>query len=163
MNSRLKIIRRNTIRRVDVGGVRGNSHGARCDDVMNVNVAVPGAVTGAAGATQLPWGIVPEQVIVTGPVKPPRAPIVTVTLAAAPAVVEAVEGRLRLKSKPVPLKATVCGLPVALSAIERVPVRGLFEVAVGTKVTLIVQVAFTAIVAPLHVLVCAKSLETVIA
>jgi hypothetical protein len=129
---------------------------------MNVNIAVPGAITGADGATQLPCGIAPEHVIVTGPVKPPRAPIVMVTLAAVPAVVEAVEGRLRLKSKPVPLKAVVCGVPVALSAIESVPVRGLFDVPLGAKLTLMAQVAFTATLTPLHVLVCVKSLDTLI-
>ena len=120
---------------------------------MNINVPVPGTVIGAVGATQLPCGIVPEQVSVTEPVKPPTAPRVTVMLASVPAVVEAVEGRVKLKSNPVPLKGTVCGVPAALSAIESVPVRGLFVVAVGAKLTLIVHVPLTVTVAPLHVLV----------
>ena len=101
--------------------------------------------------------------MVTCPVNPPDAPMVTVTLAVVPAVVLAVEGMVRVKSRPVPLSATVCGLPVALSAIESVPVRGLFDVALGAKLTLIVQVAAIATVAPLQVLVCVKSFVILIA
>ena len=43
-----------------------------------------------------------------------------------------------VKSQPVPLSATVCGLPLALSVIVRFPARA--PVAVGVIVTLIVQV-----------------------
>ena len=42
---------------------------------------------------------------------------------------------------PVPLRVTVCGLPLASSLTERVPPRG--AVAVGAKVILIVQLPFT--------------------
>ena len=51
---------------------------------------------------------------------------------------------------PVPLRLTVCGLLPALSVMLRVPVRE--PLAVGLKLTLIVQDALTATEAP-HVLV----------
>ena len=47
---------------------------------------------------------------------------------------------------PVPESATVCGVPTALSAIEIVP--GWLPVAVGLKLTEMVQLALTARVAP---------------
>jgi hypothetical protein len=58
---------------------------------------------------------------------------------------------------PVPLSATACGLPAALSAIDTEAV--LAPVAVGLKVAEIVHVAFTASVtgATGQSLVCAKS------
>ena len=40
---------------------------------------------------------------------------------------------------PLPLRAAVCGLPLALSVTDRVPVR--VPVAVGVKLTLILQLA----------------------
>lgn len=45
--------------------------------------------------------------------------------------------RLTAGDVPVPLRETVCGLPVALSVTEMLPV--VFPVAVGVKLTLIVQ------------------------
>jgi len=54
---------------------------------------------------------------------------------------------------PVPLRATVLGLPVPLCAIERLAL--LLPVNPGVNVTLIVQVAFGASAA-LHVLLCAN-------
>jgi hypothetical protein len=62
--------------------------------------------------------------------------------------------RVTVGATPVPVKATVCGLPLALSFTVSVPV--LAPVAVGVKVTSIVQLAPAATLAP-HVLVCAKS------
>jgi hypothetical protein len=59
---------------------------------------------------------------------------------------------------PVPLKATVCGLPLALSAMETEAVR--VPAAVGLNVTLIVQLALAAIPVP-HVLVWLKSTGSV--
>src|SRR5207237_2751834 len=58
---------------------------------------------------------------------------------------------------PLPLKATVCGLPVALSVILTLALR--VPVAVGVKVALMVQEAPAASVLELlgHVLVWAKS------
>jgi len=60
-------------------------------------------------------------------------------------------------STPVPVSATLCGLPAALSVMLTLPVR--FPVAVGLKVMLIAQFAPPASVVGLtgHVLVCAKS------
>src|SRR5437879_4558254 len=55
---------------------------------------------------------------------------------------------------PVPVSATVCGLPVALSSAETAPVRE--PAAVGVKVTEIVQVPAAATEAP-QVLVWLKS------
>ena len=47
--------------------------------------------------------------------------------------------KLTLEAAPVPVRATVCGLPVALSVTVMVP--GWLPVAVGVKVTLMVQLA----------------------
>lgn len=58
------------------------------------------------------------------------------------------------KSSPVAVRGTVCGLPVALSVMLTEAVR--VPVAVGVKVTLIVQLVATASEPP-HVFVCAKS------
>jgi hypothetical protein len=75
-------------------------------------------------------------------------------------------GAVTWKSQPVPLKATVCGLPEALSVTVRVPVRA--PVVVGVKVTFMVQFAPAAKVAGLTgqalapVLVAAKSPEAAI-
>ena len=74
-------------------------------------------------------------VVVTGWFPKPRVAGVTVT-----------------GTTPVPASETVWGLLLALSVIVRVPVR--LPVVVGEKVTLIVQFAPAASVAP-HVLVCA--------
>jgi hypothetical protein len=51
-----------------------------------------------------------------------------------------------LKSVPVPERATVCGLPAALSVIVTIADRA--PVAVGVKVTAIVQVAPAATLVP---------------
>src|SRR5438874_299907 len=58
---------------------------------------------------------------------------------------------------PVPLSATVCGLPLALSVIDRLALR--VPVAVGVKVTLMLQEALAARVVGLmgHMLVWVKS------
>jgi len=58
----------------------------------------------------------------------------------------------------VPDSVTCCGLPVALSAIDSVPLRE--PVAVGVNVTLIVQLDPAARLVP-QVFVCAKSPVTV--
>jgi hypothetical protein len=55
---------------------------------------------------------------------------------------------------PVPVRDAVCGLPVALSAMLRLPLRG--PLAVGTKVMEIPQLATAATLVP-QVLVCLKS------
>ncbi len=65
--------------------------------------------------------------------------------------------RKALAAAPVPLRATVWGLPGALSAIEMLAVR--LPVAVGVKVALMLQLALTASVLGLsgHVLLELKS------
>jgi hypothetical protein len=62
--------------------------------------------------------------------------------------------RVTAGAVPVPVKATVWGLPVALSVMETVP--DLAPVAEGVKVTLIEQMAPAAKLEP-QVFVCAKS------
>src|SRR5215831_10088842 len=59
---------------------------------------------------------------------------------------------------PVPVKPTVCGLPLALSLIVRVPVR--VPIAEGVNVMLIAQEAPAATDVP-QLFVCAKSLAFV--
>src|SRR5215467_10544831 len=59
---------------------------------------------------------------------------------------------------PVPVKPTVCGLPLALSLIVRVPVRVL--IAAGVNFTLIAQEVPAATDVP-QLFVCAKSLAFV--
>ena len=66
--------------------------------------------------------------------------------------VKLVGKKLTLDATPVPVSAMVCGLPVALSVTVMVP--GWLPVAVGVKVTLMVQLAPAATDAP-QVLVCA--------
>ena len=68
--------------------------------------------------------------------------------------VEEPEGAVKVKSWPVPLRATLCGLPAALSEMLMVPV--LVPAAVGLKVTEIVQLAPALTVVP-QVLVWEKS------
>jgi len=86
-------------------------------------------------------------------VKPPSGVIVTVMLTDWPALTVAVEGAITVKSQPVPLNDTVCGLPPALSVMVNVPVRA--PTVVGANVTLIVHVPEAAKVAGLtgHVFV----------
>ena len=62
------------------------------------------------------------------------------------AELEEPEGRVRVKSSPVPRRATVCGLSAALSAMLKVPVSA--PPAVGLKVTEIEQLAPAARVVP---------------
>jgi hypothetical protein len=64
------------------------------------------------------------------------------------------------RSDPVPVSETVCGEPLALSAIVNVPVR--LPDAVGVKVTERLQLAPAATLAPAHVPVSAKSPEALI-
>src|SRR5256712_666884 len=68
--------------------------------------------------------------------------------------VKLVGERLTRGAVPVPVRLTMCGLPAALSVMVIAPVR--VPVAVGVKVTLMVQLAPAATEVP-QVLVCAKS------
>jgi hypothetical protein len=83
----------------------------------------------------------PVQAKLTLPEKPLGAVAVKLNVAVAPAVTVA-EAVLAVTAKPVepvPVRAIVCGLSLALSTIVRVPVR--LPVVVGVKVTLTVQPA----------------------
>ena len=60
----------------------------------------------------------------------------------------------RVTATAIPVRLTLCGLPVALSVTVNAPLLG--PVALGVKITLIVQLALTAKLEP-QVLVCAKS------
>jgi len=62
--------------------------------------------------------------------------------------------KVSLLVTPIPLRETVCGLPGALSVTESVPLT--LPVALGVKVTLIVQVAPDARFEPLQVSVSPK-------
>ena len=64
------------------------------------------------------------------------------------------------RSDPVPVSETVCGEPLALSAIVNVPVR--FPDAVGVKVTEMLQLAPAATLVPAQVSVSAKLPEVLI-
>jgi hypothetical protein len=69
-------------------------------------------------------------------------PFLSVTVCAALVVPTVMSANVRLAGvaealEPVPLKVTTCGLPVAESDMDRVPV--MVPVAVGVKITLIVQ------------------------
>lgn len=97
--------------------------------------------------------VIEKLVKVTGPVPV----LVTVTFCAALVEFTGCDANVKLlgvtvtvaSPAPVPVKATVCGLPVTLSATFRVAVR--VPTAVGVNSTLIVQLAPTAkLPAPLH-------------
>ena len=85
--------------------------------------------------------------------------LVRVTVFAGLVVPTATEPKSKLVGEsfavvPIPLSVTFCGLPVALSVTDSVPVR--FPICVGLKVTLTVQLAPAASELP-QVWVCAKS------
>lgn len=143
----------------EIGGV-SLLNGGRDAAVVRLTVAVPGAVTELGVTVHDPFGMLAVQLSATVPVKPPSAPTVTGTLPCIPRVTALVVAAVMLKSQPVPVSATVCGLLAALSVMVSVPERGLFVVADGVNVTLIEQVALTVTVELLHVSVSAKSFET---
>ena len=62
------------------------------------------------------------------------------------AIVNPVEPEATENASPTPLRATVCGEPLALSVIVNIPVRG--PAAVGVKVTEIVQLVPVATLVP---------------
>ena len=79
---------------------------------------------------------------------PPAGVIVTLKVTDCPCLTDTDDGAgVSVKSQPVPVKGTACGLPPALFVIVRVPVRA--PMVVGANVTLIVQFAPAAKVAGL--------------
>jgi hypothetical protein len=116
------------------------------------------AVTGFGETVQVASEGAPVQVRLTLWLNPPSPAIVKVYVAACPgataAEVEEPEDAASVKSWPVPLSATLCGLPKALSEMLMVPV--LVPLATGLKVTEMVQLAPALTVVP-QVLVSEKS------
>jgi hypothetical protein len=100
------------------------------------------AVTGV-GTVQVASEGAPAQVKLTLWLNPPSPAIVKVYVAGCPGAtaseVEEPEAGASMKSWPVPLSVTLCGLSKALSEMLRVPV--LVPLATGLKVTEIVQLA----------------------
>ena len=128
---------------------------------MTVTVTVVGvlpAVAGLGETVQVALAGAPLQVKVMAPDNPPSPPTLKLYAAAWPAAavaeVEEPEGTTRLKSCPVPVSPAACGLPLALSEMVSAPV--LVPVAVGVKVTEMVQLA-PALTEPPQVLVWVKS------
>jgi len=130
---------------------------------VNVSADVVGGVMEAGLRAQVEFTGAPAQVSATAELKPfvGFTVIVTGVLTAPWTTVTVVGAAPSVKSVPVPVRLTVCGLPPALSVMVKFPVRA--PAAVGVNVTLIVQVFDPAVagkvagqaVAP--VLVSAKS------
>ena len=86
--------------------------------------------------------------------------MVTLKCSGAAAETVPVAGAVSVKSQPLPVNGTVCGLPPALSVIVSVPARA--PSAVGANVTLMMQFAPAAKLAPQGLLEIAKSPEAAI-
>jgi hypothetical protein len=134
--------------------------------VLTVTVTLVAQLPKVAGfgeTVQLASAGSPVHVKVTIPAIPPWPPILKVYVADRPgetvAEVEAPEGGANEKSSPVPFKATLCGLPTALSDMLSAPVR--LPDALGWKVTEIMHFA-PALTLPAHVFVWEKSPVAVI-
>ena len=119
---------------------------------------VPSSVMELGETRQVASDGAPEQVSKTGWLKPPSGVSVREALAVPPVVTvrlgEEPEATLSRKSIPEPESETVCGLPLALSEIERAPVR--VPTAAGVNVMSIPQEALAASV-PGQLFVSAKS------
>jgi hypothetical protein len=134
---------------METGGVGilvgGGINAIVVSDTCAVCAVVPSAAATEVGVTvQVERFGAPVQVKATVPLNPPTGVMVTLKLSVLPAVTFCTDvGPVNPKSGavfvPVPVSATVWGLPVALSVIVKVPVR--IPVAVGVNVTLIVQFA----------------------
>src|SRR6266581_1476618 len=165
-NNRDRASSSGTICRIDIGGRGVLGGGIIIPFAKMVTVDVTG-VTPSAGVTglvgvQVTGITAPAQATVTAWLKPPNGVIVTVKLPVFPFFTVTVAGAVSVKSQPVPVNGTVCGLPPALSVTVSVPVRA--PTAVGANVTLMVQFALAASVpgSVPHVFVCAKSPEVAI-
>ena len=112
------------------GGI-GRERGALAEGavVVTVTVTVVAVLPRAAGfgvTVQVDSLGFPAQVKLTVPVNPPSPPTSKWKVAGCPAVTVAEgvipEDRVKVKSRPVPLSVTLCGLLPALSEIVRLPV-----------------------------------------
>jgi hypothetical protein len=140
----------------------GTGKMVECDGAVVVTIIV--SMTGALSVNELedgeqvPAGIVPLQETVTVSLNPPEGESKSGNVAGCPAeIVAEVEppgGTEMMTSVPSPDRVMDCGLAGALSEIVMAPARG--PVAVGVKVTEMVQVAFLATPVP-QVSVSAKS------
>jgi hypothetical protein len=147
------------------GTVRGIPRGTRIDGAVvvtftaNVDAALPFGVTEGTDGVQVDSDGAPEQLSVTAPLNPLIGVTCRLYAAGCPAgtvaVFEAPAATSIVKSVPVPVSEIICGLPLASSVIATLATR--LPVAVGLNVTLIVQFAAAATLAP-HVFVSEKSL-----
>lgn len=150
INSKIAKIAKTSCRRDTDGGTFMDVGGAMKAEAVNVPVAVaPGDgaafVVGTAHADIKVPGV---HANATGPVNPPNPVTVTAKVPIAPLATVALEGADTEKSQAVPVSATDCGLPLALSvmAIASVTAPGAV-VCCGAKVTIMVQLACGAMVA----------------
>lgn len=157
-----------------LGGGTTNAVVVMLTCACTVEGGATGGVTGEV-TVQLASAGAPAQAKATAELNPPTPVTVTLKLSVWPSVTFCTDvGPVRPKSGavalvPVPVNATVCGLPLALSVMVSVPMR--VPVAVGVNVTLITQVFDPAVAgkvaglighAPAPVLVSAKSPEAAI-
>src|SRR5882762_2336661 len=154
-----------TICRMDIGGV-GVLGGGRIIPTAEMLTAEVTGVTPSAGVTGLTGVhvtgiVVPVQATVTAWLKPPSGVMVTLKLPVLPFFTVKVAGAVSVKSQPVPVNGTVCVPVPALSVTVSVPIRA--PTAVGANVTLIVQFAPAARLAPQGLLEIAKLPEAAIA
>ena len=151
------------VRSGESGRTGGQGRGVLCEGAVVVTVTVillaelP-AVSGFGKTVQVESAGAPVQVKVIAPVSPPSPLEDNVNTAGSPGetVLESDEPLdiVKVKSSPVPLNVTVCGLFPVLSAMIRLPV--LVPPAVGLKVTEMLQVAPALTLVP-QVLVWEKS------
>lgn len=110
---------------------------------------LPG-VTGLGGTVQVAPGGAPVQVKATLWLNPPSPPIFKTNFAVCPGATVCDVGEpgdaASVKSWPLPLSATVCGLPDASSVTDNVP--GIAPPVVGSKYTVIVQLPPTVTAVP---------------
>jgi hypothetical protein len=128
-----------TICRIDIGGIGILGDGGIIIPIAEMLTAEFTGVTPSAGVTGLTGvhvtGMVaPVQVIVTAWLKPPSGVMVTLKLPVVFFFTVTVAGAVKVKSQPVPVSGTVCGLPPALSVTVSVPARA--PTAVGGEGTI---------------------------
>jgi hypothetical protein len=169
ITARTKTSVQKTLPPADGGGTKGNGwrRGAPPDAAtvvtftVSVVVEVPAAVRGFGETVHMASKGAPPHVKFTLWLNPssPVTPKVydAVWPGATLAVVEDPEAAASVKSSPIPLSITFCGLLGALSVMLRVPV--VFPAAVGLKVTDMVQLVPAPREVP-QVLVCEKAPST---
>jgi hypothetical protein len=131
-----------TICRMDIGGrgVFGSGSIMPFAEIVTADITGVTPSAGVIGLTgmHVTGATAPVQVTVTAWLKPPSGVMVTLKGCDVPDFTVTLAGAANVKSHPVPVNGTVCGLPPALSVTVSVPARA--PRAVGANVTLIVQV-----------------------